>query len=431
MTKLRLATHETFASLSVRNFRLFFAGQTISQVGNWLTLVAQALLVLKITGNGFDVGLLTAFQFAPVLVLGPWAGLVADRSDKRKLLMAVQVFAMFQSFALVALAFMDRPPIAALYLVALLGGVATAFDNPARRSFVVEMVDEERVNNAVSLNSALMTGSRVIGPALAGLLITTVGYGWCFVVDAVSYVAVIIGYALMDPSKIRRGPATPRGRGQVRAGLRYAMGKAELRIPLVMMAIIGTLAFNFTVVMPLMIKQELGGTDGTFTAFFSVLSAGSLVGALLTARRAAITIHDVVLSAVGFGVTMTALAFAPNLLVAFPVGVLFGAASIGFMTASTSIVQVEADPAMRGRVLALQAMVFLGSTPIGGPILGQICDSFGARAGVLVGGVATLVAAGYGWLAARRLPGGADVMSIARPAQAGIDTPIPPRVSAP
>ena len=426
MTRLRLLSSETFSSLSIRNFRLFFAGQSISQVGNWLTLVAQALLVLKITGNGVAVGLLTAFQFAPVLLLGPWAGLVADRSDKRKLLMRVQMFAMAQSFALGALAFMDRPPVGAIYAIAFFGGVATAFDNPARRSFVVEMVDGEHVNNAVSLNSALMTGSRVVSPALAGLLISTVGYGWCFIVDAVSYVAVIIGYRMMDPTKIHAGPVTPRGKGQVRAGLRYAMGKDELRIPLLMMAIIGTLAFNFTVVMPLLIKDVFHGSDATFTIFFSVISLGSLFGALYTARRRAVSIHDVVVSAAVFGVAMLVLAVAPNLWFAFPVGVVFGAASIGFMTASTSIVQVEADPAMRGRVLALQAMVFLGSTPIGGPIVGLVCDWFGARAGVALGGVATVAAAGYGFWALRHLPGRGGVTTYV-----GIDTPMPPRVSAP
>ncbi|MBX7069845.1 MAG: MFS transporter [Microthrixaceae bacterium] len=423
MTKLQRLSSETFSSLSVRNFRLFFAGQTVSQIGNWLTLVAQALLVLKITDSGFAVGLLTAFQFVPVLLLGAWAGLVADRSDKRKLLAGVQVFAMAQSFVLGALAFMDRPPLWAIYLVAMAGGVATAFDNPARRSFVVEMVDAERVNNAVGLNSALMTGSRVIGPALAGILIATVGYGWAFVVDGLTYIAVIVGYLRMNPAEIHRGPVTPRGKGQVRAGFRYAMGKPELRIPLVMMAIIGTLAFNFTVVMPLLIKETFGGSDSTFTWFFSVISVGSMVGALMSARRSEIVVRDVVVAAAAFGVLMLALAVTPNLPLAFIVGVLFGVASIGFMTASTSIVQVEADPSMRGRVLALQAMVFLGSTPIGGPIIGQVCDWWGPRAGVAIGGVATLAAAGYGFVASQR--GVGDYRA------SGIDTPIPPRVAAP
>ena len=204
--RFSLAAKETFSSLGVRNFRLFFGGQMVSQVGNWLTLIAQTLLVYRITGNGVAVGLLTAVQFAPVLLLGAWAGLIADRSDKRKLLVGIQVFAMVQSFVMAALAFMDHPPVAAIFAVAFIGGVATAFDNPARRSFVVEMVPEDHVSNAVSLNSALMTGSRIIGPALAGLLIATVGFGWCFLVDGLSYIAVLVAYARMDRSKFRPGP---------------------------------------------------------------------------------------------------------------------------------------------------------------------------------------------------------------------------------
>ena len=196
---------DTLRSLQVRNFRLFFGGQLISQIGNWLTLVAQALLVLHLTdNNGVAVGVLTACQFLPVLVLGAWAGLVADRSDKRKLLMIVQSFAMLQSFVLAALAFTGDPPLLAVYAVAMLGGIATAFDNPARRAFVTEMVPESHVQNAVSLNSALMTGSRIVGPALAGLLIVTVGYGWCFAVDGISYVAVLYGLWRMNPDRAAR-----------------------------------------------------------------------------------------------------------------------------------------------------------------------------------------------------------------------------------
>lgn len=414
--RIRVVMGETFSSMSVRNFRLFFVGQIISQVGNWLTMIAQSLLVLSLTGNALAVGIMTACQFLPVLLLGPWAGLVADRSDKRRLLFGVQVFAMAQSFVLAALAFMDEPPLGWLYVVALAGGVATAFDNPARRSFVTEMVDEARINNAVSLNSALMTGSRVVGPALAGLLIATVGYGWCFLVDGISYGAVLVGYALMDPSKLRRSPVTPKGKGQVRAGLRYVRSEPELRIPLVMMAVIGTLAFNFSVVFPVLVTRTFGGGESAFTILFSVISLGSLVGALLTARRREITLDHVVWSAAAFGVSMTLFAGTPNLAAAFPLGVVLGVASIGFLTSSTAIVQVRSDPAMRGRVLALQAMVFLGSTPIGGPVLGAVVDWLGPRAGVLLGGVATLVAAAYGWSASRRVSN--DRNRSSRPSQA-------------
>ena len=200
MTRLRKRRGETFASLRVRNFRLFFTGQLISQVGNWLTLIAQTLLVLKLTDSGFALGLLAAAQFGPVLFIGAFAGLVADRSEKRRLLLWVQTFAMFQSFALAALAFTGDPPVLAIYGVALLGGIATAFDNPARRSFVVEIVPEADMTNAVSLNSALMTGARVVGPALAGLLVTTVGFGWAFALDGVSYLAVLV--ALLDRKSV-------------------------------------------------------------------------------------------------------------------------------------------------------------------------------------------------------------------------------------
>jgi MFS family permease len=402
------ASQETFRSMHVRNFRLFFVGQLISQVGNWLTMIAQTLLVLHLTNNGFAVGLLTACQFAPVLVLGPWAGLVADRSNKRRLLMTVQTIAMAQSFALAALAFMGSPPLAALYAVALIGGFTVAFDNPARRAYVVEMVPEEDVQNAVSLNSALMTSARIFGPALAGLLINTVGYGWCFTVDALSYLAVLAGFWMMNPKELRSAPATRKGKGQVREGLRYVRTEPSLWIPLAMMAVIGTLAFNFQVVMPLLVVDTFGGNEGTFTVLYSVLSVGSLVGALATARKRSIDIKGVAIAAAGFGAAMLLFATAPSLGVAFPFALLVGMSSIAFMTASTSIVQTRAAPEMRGRVLALQAMVFLGSTPIGGPLLGTICDVYGARAGLVLGGVATLAAAAWGLWAQRRVPAEAD-----------------------
>lgn len=394
-----------FRSLRQRNFRLFFSGQLVSQIGNWLTLVAQALLVLKLTDNGFALGVLAACQFGPVLILGAWSGLVADRSDKRKLLIIVQIFAMVQSFALAFVAFMDHPSVVAIYVIAVFGGVATAFDNPARRAFVVEMVPESDVQNAVSLNSALMTGSRVVGPALAGLLIQTVGYGWTFAADGLSYLAVIAGLLMMRRADMRPIVAAQRGKGQIRAGLRYARTEPELWLPLVMMTIVGTLAFNFQTVIPLLVKRTLHGNDTTFTLVYSVISVGSLAGALLSARRTSIKVADITLAALGFGVAMIALALAPNIAFAYVFGVGVGVASITFMTTSTAIVQLRADPSMRGRVLALQAIVFLGSTPIGGPIIGWVSQQFGARWGVMIGGIGAVIAAAYGWRASRRLAG--------------------------
>ena len=402
MTRLRRATHDTFRSFDVRNFRLFFGGQLISQVGNWLTLVAQTLLVLKLTDSGYALGGLAAAQFGPVLIFGAYTGLVADRSDKRRLLIIVQAFAMAQSFALAVLGFMSHPPLAAIYVIAIFGGLATAFDNPARRSFVVEMVPEENLNNAVSLNSALMTGARVFGPALAGLLVSTVGFGWCFLLDAVSYGPVIFAYWRMNPAELRQAPVTPKGRGQVREGLRYARSIPELWVPLLMTGIIGTLAFNFQTVLPLFATRDLHGNDVTFTWLLSVVSLGSLTGALAAARRTAIDVTTVSRNAVIFGVGMALLTFAPNQPSAFAVAYVVGLGSILFMTAATAITQLAANPSMRGRVLALQAIVFLGSTPIGGPILGAVSESFGARYGIAVGAAASLAAGAFGLFTVRQ-----------------------------
>jgi MFS family permease len=412
--RFRTATSDTFRSLHVRNFRLFFTGQLISQIGNWLTLVAQTLLVLKLTNSGIALGGLAAAQFGPVLLLGAWAGLIADRSDKRRLLLIVQSIAMVQSFVLAALAFSGHPPVLAIYAVALVGGVTIAFDNPARRAFVVEMVPEDNIHNAVSLNSALMTSSRVVGPAVAGLLVTTVGFGWCFLADGLSYIAVLVALWLIRTSELRPAHITAKARRQVREGLRYVRGVPQLLVPLTMMAVVGTLSYNFQTVFPLYSTRDLHGTATTFTILFSVVSVGALVGALRTARRTSISIRDVAVSSVGYGIAMVLMALAPNQAVAYVLGVALGVCSIAFLTASTAIVQIEAAPEMRGRVLALQAMLFLGTTPIGGPIVGWVAQQFGARYAIGLGGVAALAAGGWGFLKARRLsapPTPADVVT--------------------
>ena len=388
--KLRTTSDDIFRSLHVRNFRLFFTGQLISQTGTWLMMIAQTLLVLKLTDSGIALGLLTASQFGPVLVLGPWAGAVADRVDKRRWLILLQSLAMAQSLVLGVVVLAGWGSIPVIYLLAGVQGVLTAFDNPTRRAFVVEMVPTTDLANAVSLNSAVMTGSRVIGPAIAGFLVVTVGHGWAFVIDGLSYLAVLAGLLAMRPAELFPSPRATRAKGQVRAGLRYIRARSELLVPLVMMAIIGTLAFNFSVTIPLLVEGPLRGDDTTFTLLFSVLSIGSLVGALGTARRTAVTSRQLVVAA------MLGLAVAPNLVSSFPVAVLLGLTSIAFMTSCTATVQMLASPEYRGRVLAIQSMVFLGSTPIGGPLVGWIADAAGPRAGIAVGGLACLVAAAYG-----------------------------------
>lgn len=400
-TRLRRFSRETFASLRVRNFRLFFAGQGISQVGNWMTLVAQSLLVLSLTDSGVALGFLAVAQFGPVLVLGPWAGLVADRSDKRRLLMTVQALAMLQSFMLAAVAF-THAPVWMVYAVALFGGFTVAFDNPARRAFVVEMVPEGDVPNAVSLNSALMTSSRVIGPAIAGVLITTAGYGWAFLLDGISYVAVLVSLWMMRTADLRPSPVAERTKGQVREGLRYIRRMPELLVPLVMMGVVGTLAFNFNTVMPLFVTRDLDGTDAMFTVLFSVVSVGSLIGALIAARRSEIGVRTVGVASVAFGVSLALLAVMPTFAAAIPVALLMGLCSITFLTASTAIVQLRAAPEMRGRVLAIQAMLFLGSTPIGGPIVGWVSQEFGARWAIALGAAAGVGAGVWGIATAGR-----------------------------
>ncbi len=409
----------TFRSLTHRKFRLFFAGQLISQTGTWLTMITQTLLVLHLAesagmSSGIAVGVLTACQFAPVLLLGAWAGAVADGSDKRRLLLVVQTGAMIQSIALAVLVFAGAATIPAVYALAAVQGVLTAFDNPCRRAFVVEMVPPEDVSNAVSLNSALMTGSRVVGPAAAGALVLSVGYGWCFLLDGVSYLAVLAGLVRMRPAELYPSGRAPRSKGQVSDGLRYIRRNPHLFVPLVMMAIVGTLAFNFSVTVPLLVTKDLHRGNGTFTLLFSVLSIGSVIGALWTARRREVTEHQLITATVAFGLAMLAMAATPGVVGAFALAIPVGLASITFMTSTTAIVQILAEPEYRGRVLAVQSMVFLGSTPIGGPLVGWLSDRFGARAGIVLGGVACLVAALYG---ARSL--GAPSGRSGRPRQRG------------
>jgi MFS family permease len=365
-------------------------------------MVALTLLVLKLTDSGFAVGLLTACQFGPILLLSAWAGVIADRSDKRRLLFVTQSLEMVQSFVLGALAFMGHPPLAALFGTALAGGVLLAFDNPIRRSFVAETVERDDLPNAVTLYSAMVNTSRIFGPALAGALVVTLGYGWCFTIDAFSYLTVLAALWAIRPKDLRRVPVTPRGRGQVRAGLRYVRDVPTLRITFVMLAVIGTLTYNFSVLFPLFVIRGLHGSDATYTAVYSVFSLGALVGALAVARRSSVRVRFIVVGAAAFGASMLLLAGAPTVVWVFPIVFLVGITSISYMTATTAIVQVRADPQMQGRVIALQTVLLVGTTPIGGPLLGALADVYGARVPVVLGGIAALGAAGWGAIAGRR-----------------------------
>jgi MFS family permease len=393
----------TLSSLRWRNFRLFFIGQTISQTGNWLTNVALTLLILHRTGSGVALGLLVACQYGPILLLSAWAGVIVDRTSKRNLLYVTQALEMCESLALAALAFMHNAPLAAFYVIAVAGGILLALDNPVRRSFVNEMVPTGEIPNAVTLYSAMNSMARIAGPAIAGLLIVTVGYGWCFTADAMSYVAVLTALAMMRSAELHPLPVTPRGPGQVRAGLKYVFGVPDLWITFVMLLLIGILSYNFAVVFPLFVEKGLHGGNGTYTLVYSAFSAGGLVGALLVARRSTVTIRTVAVAAAGLGAAMLGLSAVPSIALAFLGATVVGAASVAYMTATTSIAQLRTEPHMIGRVLALQTVLLVGTAPIGGPILGAIADAVGVRAPVLIGGVAALAAAAFGVLAARRV----------------------------
>jgi MFS family permease len=393
----------TLSSLRSRNFRLFFFGQTVSNTGNWLTMVALTLLVLHRTGSGVAVGALSACQFGPILLLSAWAGAIVDRSNKRRLLYITQGLEMGQSFVLAALAFMPHAPLAAFFVTAAVGGCLLAIDNPVRRTFVNEMVPVEDLPNAVTIYSAMVNISRIVGPAIAGLLIVTVGYGWCFTIDAISYIAVFIALGMMRPAELRVVSVSPRAAGQVRAGLRYITRVPELWITFVMLLIVGTISYNFTVVFPLFVERALHGNDAAYTLVYSSFSAGALIGAVIVARRATVTIRTVATGAAALGASMLVLAVVPDVALALVVAAAVGAASVAFMTATTAIAQVRTDQQMIGRVLAIQTVLLIGTTPIGGPILGAISDTIGARAPVLIGGIGALAAAAFGLVAARRV----------------------------
>jgi MFS family permease len=395
-------TRRTFAAMWVRNFRLYFVGQLISNSGNWLTMIALTLLVLHRTGSGVAVGLMAACQFGPLLLLSAWAGLVADRSNKRHLLYITQSLEMAQSAVLALLAFLPHVALPLFFVVAAAGGCMLAFDNPGRRSFVNEMVQPALVPNAVTLYSANVNLSRLVGPALGAALIATVGYGWSFTIDAISYLAVLVSLWAMRDDELRQTPRTPRGRGQIRAGFRYVLGVRELWISFLMVFIIGTVSYNFSVVLPIFVEKALHGSDTDFALVYSTFSAGAVLATLVVARRAAVSLRTTVISAAVFALGIVVLASVPDVALAFPAGALVGGACVAYLTSTTAFVQLRADDNMVGRVLALQTVLMVGTTPIGGPLLGLLADSAGGRSPLWVGAGGAAVAAAAGAALSRR-----------------------------
>ncbi|HWD46987.1 MAG TPA: MFS transporter [Actinomycetota bacterium] len=384
----------------MRNFRLFFFGHLVSSTGTWMQQVGQDWLVLRLTDAPLPLGVTLALQFAPILVLGGWAGLVADRVDKRRLLLATQTAMAALALVLGALTATGAVRLWMVYALALLLGVATAFDMPARQSFVSEMVGPDRVANAVGLNSASFNTARVIGPAAAGLLIAVVGIAPAFFLNAVSYLALIGGLLAMDTQRLWRRPAVARGKGQIREGVRYVWATPVLRSTIVLVAVVGMLGLNYRVAVPLLARFAFDGGPGAYGALAAVMAAGSVTGALAVARRGHPTRRLLVGSVAAFGLLSFAAAAAPSMLVEAAVLFPIGAASLAFVATANSTVQLASSQEMRGRVMSLFGLVLLGTGLPSGLLSGWMAGQFGPRSILLLSGVSCALAAAVAALAA-------------------------------
>jgi MFS family permease len=390
---LSAALRRSFTSLSVPNYRRYFAGQLISLSGNWMQIVAEMWLILSLTGSGLAVGITSALQFLPFLLFGAFGGLLADRFPKRGLLMVTQTLMALPALALFAATEAGAVTPLLVWALVFARGTVNSVDNPTRQSFAMEMVGPERLVNAVSLNNALIHSARIIGPAGAGILIATLGVGPCFLLNALSFGAMIVALRGMNPSELRPAPPATRGRGAVRAGFRYVARTPALAIPLAMMAVVGTLGYNFQVILPLLARFSFDGGAATYTALAVAMGAGSVVGALVAGARGRVGPGLLIAAAFGFGAVALVAAAAPSVPLEMAALIPLGAASVTFAAGVNSSLQLAADPAMRGRVMALYSIVFLGSTPIGGPIAGWLSQSIDPRAALVMTGAAGLAAA--------------------------------------
>jgi len=423
----------TFRSLRVRNYRLYFSSQVISNSGTWMQSFAQAALVLYLAPkSALTLSLVIALQFGPVLVIGPWGGLIADRADKRRLLIATQSVMALQAATLGALTLTGAVQVWMVMALAAVMGVANGIDNPARQSFVIEMVGSDDVANAVALNSVVINTSRVMGPALGGLIVliagsSLTGLGACFTVNAASYVVVVAALVAMRVSELQRAGRVSRKGGQLRAGFAYVKRTPALYVPLLMMAVVGTLSYNFSVVLPLMATVSLGGDTRSISTLMTAMGVGAMAGGLWVAARARPNRRLLVAGTTFFGAATVVAALMPTLpweaLVLVPVG----AFSVLFISTTNSLLQLNAEASMRGRVMSLWAVVFLGSTPIGSLLVGSIADRLGPRVAFAFGGVAALLTGlAVGWALWRRLRAAAAPEPVAQPEHAATCLPSDP-----
>ena len=396
------ALRRSFSSLDEPNYRRYFVGQILSLSGNWVQTVAEMWLILTLTGSGVAVGLTAALQFLPILLFAALGGTLADRSDKRKLLIVTQALMVLPAAALFAVTAGGVVEAWMVYAVVLVRGTVNAVDNPTRQAFASELVGPERVVNAVSLNSVMIHTARIVGPALAGTLIAVAGVALCFAINALSFIAMLVALKRMDPRRLHRSPPVPRAPRAIRGALGEVRRRPELHIPLAMMAVVGTLAFNFQVLLPLLASFTWQGTATTYALLTAAMGVGSVAGALATGARNAVGPRLLVAAAALFGVGQLVAAAAPVFALQALALVPVGAASVTFAAGINSSLQLAAGPQLRGRIMALYAMVFLGSTPIGAPIAGWLAEAAGPRAGLLLGAAAALAAAAGGHLAYAR-----------------------------
>lgn len=408
------ALRRSFASLQVPNYRLYFAGQVVSLAGNWMQIVAEIWLILTLTDSGIAVGFATALQFTGILLFGALGGALADRFDKRRLLILSQTGMAIPALILFALAVSGAAEAWMVLVVIALRGLVLAVDNPARQSFVVEIVGPERVVNAVGLNSVLIHSARITGPALAGILIALSGVALCFALNALSFVAMLVALIRMKSGELAHPRREP-SRGAVRQALRYVLATPELRTPLVLMAVLGTLGFNFQVIIPLLADRTFGGAVSAYSLLMVAMGIGSIAGALTLGARAQASRGLIAAAALGFGAASLLAAAAPTLPLEMVALGLLGACSVTFAAGINSGLQLAAAPEMRGRVMALYSIVFLGSTPLGGPLTGWIGEAIDPRATLVMAGVAGLGVALAALITRSERPAASDLMA-GRPA---------------
>jgi len=378
------------SSLRQRNYRLFFFGQLVSIAGTWMQTVAQSFVVLDLTHSGTQLGLTTAARFLPMFVFGPLGGVFADRMDRRRVLYVTQALSGLLAGVFAVTVGTHSIRLWIVYLLALALGFVNVFDNPARQSFISEMVSTGDLPNAVTLNSVAANMARVFGAALGGVIAAAIGLALCFTFNALSFGAVLVSLAAMRSSELFPAKRVSRQKKQVRQGLRYVRNTPELLIPLLMIAVVGTLAWEFQVSLPLMASEVFHGGAGSYGVMASVMGGGAVVGGLISAARARPRARALCLAAIGWGIAILAAAVAPSFALELAALVFVGYGSITFNSLAKTTLQLAAKPEMRGRVMALWALAWMGSTPIGGPIVGWTGQAIGARWALVIGGVAAL-----------------------------------------